>query len=308
MEIADCERAERKLSQIGYYRLSGFWYSCRDLLVDASAKPVLDERTRKPKRLDSFMPGTSFDCIIELYLFDKKLRLSVLDAVERIEVHLRTVIAHELGRLDPVAHEQASFINPRDLLDYVNKKTGNVQNNWAQWQAEHKRQLARCSEDCILWHRQNNKTMPFWVVVEAWSIGLASQYYGLLKGRHQRSICRRFGIENPKVLAGWLRGINDLRNRCAHHSRIWNYTSRNPLPSLPGDPFMERWIHSQAAIQRLYGMAVVIARLMLSVGPNSSWFREFAILLDSKPCLPGCDFTAIGLPDLEGFPHHLFLE
>ena len=72
------------------------------------------------------MPGTSFDGIIELYLFDKKLRLSVLDAVERIEVHLRTVIAHELGRLDPVANEQASFINPCDLLDYVNKKTGNV--------------------------------------------------------------------------------------------------------------------------------------------------------------------------------------
>ena len=150
--------------------------------------------------------------------------------------------------------------------------------------------------------------MPFWVVVEAWSFGLASQYYGLLKGRHQRSICRRFGIDNPKVLAGWLRGINDLRNRCAHHSRIWNYASRNPLPSLPRDSFMERWIDSRAPIQRLYGMAVVIARLMLSVGPNSAWFREFAILLDSKPCLPGCDFTAIGLPALVGFPHHLFLE
>ena len=51
MEIADCERAERKLSQIGYYRLSGFWYSCRELVVDASAKSVLDERTRKPKGL-----------------------------------------------------------------------------------------------------------------------------------------------------------------------------------------------------------------------------------------------------------------
>ena len=126
MEIADGERAERKLSQIGYYRLSGFWYSCRELLIDGSAKPVLDERTRKPRRLDRFMPGTSFEGILELYAFDKKLRLSVLDAIDRIEVHLRTVIAHELGRLDPVAHEQASFINPRDLRDYANRKTGKI--------------------------------------------------------------------------------------------------------------------------------------------------------------------------------------
>lgn len=199
MEIADGERAERKLSQIGYYRLSGFWYSCRELLIDGSAKPVLDERTRKPRRLDSFMPGTSFEGILELYAFDKKLRLSVLDAIDRIEVHLRTVIAHELGRLDPVAHEQASFINPRDLRDYANRKTGNIQNNWLRWQAEHKRQLARCSEDCILWHKSNNKIMPFWVVVEAWSFGLASRYYGLLKGRYQQAIGRRFGIDNPSV-------------------------------------------------------------------------------------------------------------
>ena len=308
MEIADGERAERKLSQIGYYRLSGFWYSCRELLIDGSAKPVLDERTRKPRRLDRFMPGTSFEGILELYAFDKTLRLSVLDAIDRIEVHLRTVIAHELGRLDPIAHEQASFINPRDLRDYANRKTGTIQNNWLRWQAEHKRQLARCSEDCILWHKTNNKIMPFWVVVEAWSFGLASRYYGLLKGRYQQAIGRRFGIDNPSVLGGWLRGINDFRNRCAHHSRIWNYACKNPLPILPGDPFMDHWINSPAAMQRLYGLAVVIARLMTTIGPNSSWFREFALLLDSKPHLPGCDFTALGRPDSEGFPHHLFSE
>ncbi len=308
IEIADCARAERKLSQIGYYRLSGFWYSCRELLIDASGKPVVDQLTRKPRRLDSFMPGTSLEGVLELYLFDKRLRLSILDAIERIEVHLRTVIAHELGRIDPIAHEQASFINPRDLQDYVNRKTGKIQNSWRDWQAEHEKQLARCSEDCILWHKTNNKIMPFWVVVEAWSFGLASRYYGLLKRRHQRSICLRFGIDNPSVLGAWLRGINDFRNRCAHHSRIWNYACKNRLPTLPEDAFMEHWINSPAAMQRLYGMAVVIARLMTTIGPNSSWFRDFATVLDSKPHLPGCDFTAVGLPDSEGFPHHLFSE
>ncbi|PMS38952.1 abortive phage infection protein, partial [Vibrio parahaemolyticus] len=34
MLIPDTERAERKLSQVGYYRLSGFWYPCRMIEFD----------------------------------------------------------------------------------------------------------------------------------------------------------------------------------------------------------------------------------------------------------------------------------
>ena len=77
MEISDPERAQRKLSQIGYYRLSGFWYSCREIDIDPLGKPVLDQATGKPIRLDSFMPGTSLEGVLELYLFDKRLRLSI---------------------------------------------------------------------------------------------------------------------------------------------------------------------------------------------------------------------------------------
>jgi abortive infection bacteriophage resistance protein len=97
----DPQRAARKLSQIGYYRLSGFWYPCREIEIDSQGEAVLDTQTGKPRRLDAFMPGTSLQGILDLYLYDKRLRLAVLDAIERIEVHIRTVIAHELGRLDP---------------------------------------------------------------------------------------------------------------------------------------------------------------------------------------------------------------
>mgnify|MGYP001806900426 CR=1 FL=1 len=31
MQVEDKERALRKLSQVGYYRLSGFWYPCREI-------------------------------------------------------------------------------------------------------------------------------------------------------------------------------------------------------------------------------------------------------------------------------------
>ena len=188
----DPQRAARKLSQIGYYRLSGFWYPCREIEIDSQGEAVLDTQTGKPRRLDAFMPGTSLQGILDLYLYDKRLRLAVLDAIERIEVHIRTVIAHELGRLDPVAHTMASFINQRFLQDYQDRKSRKKRNTWNEWVEDHGKHLSRCSEDCILWHKQNDKTMPFWVVVEAWSFGLASRYYSLLKRRHQLEIAKRF--------------------------------------------------------------------------------------------------------------------
>ncbi|MFN9686330.1 MAG: hypothetical protein ACK583_13865 [Cyanobacteriota bacterium] len=55
----DPQRAVRKLSQIGYYLLSGFWYPCREIEIGSQGEAVLDTQTGKPRRLDAFMPGTS---------------------------------------------------------------------------------------------------------------------------------------------------------------------------------------------------------------------------------------------------------
>ncbi len=72
----DRQQAVRKLSQIGYYRLSGFWYPCREIEIDSQGEVVLDGQTGKPMRLDAFMPGTSLQGILDLYLYDKRLRLA----------------------------------------------------------------------------------------------------------------------------------------------------------------------------------------------------------------------------------------
>ncbi|EJB8691857.1 Abi family protein, partial [Vibrio parahaemolyticus] len=119
MLIPDTERAERKLSQVGYYRLSGFWYPCRMIEFDDDGNAIM--LNRKPKRLDTFLPNTSFEEIFKLYTFDKRLRLLLLDAIERIEINLKTVLAHELGRIDELAYQNPDFINPAQLEDYYYK-------------------------------------------------------------------------------------------------------------------------------------------------------------------------------------------
>ena len=89
LAITDNARAIAALERIGYYRLSGYWYPLRTSVVTnpGSARVIQDD----------FRSGSELGQIIDLYVFDKKLRLLTLDAIERIEVALRTDIALLLG-------------------------------------------------------------------------------------------------------------------------------------------------------------------------------------------------------------------
>lgn len=124
MTIPDPERAERKLAQLGYYRLSGFWYPCREF---DKSKPGKMDFNGKPLRADNFQANINFNDIIKLYLFDKNLRLLMLDAIERVEIYVRSIIAHELGYHDPLAYESDRFIQPQKLR------------YWSSWLKNHKK-------------------------------------------------------------------------------------------------------------------------------------------------------------------------
>jgi abortive infection bacteriophage resistance protein len=80
----DQAEAVRWLSMVGYYRLSGYWYPYR-------------QRTAAG-RADEFETGTSWTHVVALYDFDRRLRLLLLDALERIEIGMRARIGYNLGR------------------------------------------------------------------------------------------------------------------------------------------------------------------------------------------------------------------
>ncbi|HEY9550826.1 MAG TPA: Abi family protein [Prevotella sp.] len=66
--ISDEARAERYLEHISYYRFSAYTIPFQQL--------------NNPSH--HFKPNTTFDDILNLYIFDRELRLLVLDAIERM--------------------------------------------------------------------------------------------------------------------------------------------------------------------------------------------------------------------------------
>jgi abortive infection bacteriophage resistance protein len=80
--IADTAVAEHWLEHTNYYRLRGYWLPFEDTPAGGEHK---------------FRQGTTFEDVTSLYVFDRHLRLLVLDLIERIEVSVRTQWAHQLG-------------------------------------------------------------------------------------------------------------------------------------------------------------------------------------------------------------------
>ncbi len=64
--ISDKIKAEKYLANISYYRLSAYLYPFKNLANDEYAK------------------GTTFENVLDSYLFDRELRLLIFDAIERI--------------------------------------------------------------------------------------------------------------------------------------------------------------------------------------------------------------------------------
>jgi abortive infection bacteriophage resistance protein len=84
MIVNDRQRALHCLQHINYYRLRAYW--------------LTDEVVAAPGH-HAFRVGTDFDRIINLYNFDRNLRFLVMDAIECVEISVRTRWAYVLAHL-----------------------------------------------------------------------------------------------------------------------------------------------------------------------------------------------------------------
>ena len=75
--IADLPQAEEYLANISYYRLSGYMYPFKDLTTG------------------NFINNITFAEILELYFFDRELRLLVFAAIETLEITFRTQLIYQ---------------------------------------------------------------------------------------------------------------------------------------------------------------------------------------------------------------------
>ena len=85
MEFDNEEKAKEILLDIGYYRLGFYSFPFETTF------PRINNRDHKLKK------GTTFKSVYDLYEFDTKLRRILLNALDRIEVNIRTQIIYTVS-------------------------------------------------------------------------------------------------------------------------------------------------------------------------------------------------------------------
>jgi len=277
MVVSDEAKATNYLERLGYYRLSGYWYPFREIKFTTEASGKISYQ-----RQNNFIVQTQFQDAVHLYVYDKKLRLLVMDALERIEVAIRTDIAHLLGERDTFAYQNPALFQTR----FVEARDEFTKSQHQQWLSKFESSLARSKEEFVKHYRQKHGLpLPIWVAVETWDFGMFSILYTGMQYKDQQSIALKYGISEPKVFASWLRSLNYIRNICAHHSRLWNRNVVDqPKLSKIGEVLeLDYFRGKEDLIARPFFIFCIMQYLLNRICPNSHWNERFKQLVTEFP-------------------------
>jgi len=253
MIVDDLQEATFYLQHLNYYRLCAYWLDFE-----------LDLATHQ------FKPDTNFKDVLRLYIFDRDLRLLVLDGIERIEVSVRSQWAYYLAhRHSPHAHLDSTLFDSKYWRMNLNDLTKEVNR----------------SKEIFIQHLTNNykeALPPVWAVCEVMSLGLLSRWYDSLKPvQTRRVISRVYGI-NEDVLESWLRHLSVVRNLCAHHSRLWNrqFGITIKCPPRKANAIAGQLVQGS---RNLYNTLVILLYFMDTIAPNHHLRSRLLKLLFEHP-------------------------
>jgi abortive infection bacteriophage resistance protein len=208
------------------------------------------------------------------------MRFLLLDAIERAEVLIRTRIVNDhtllhgaFGYLDRANLPGLQVHEHREMLDRI-------------------REEARRSRETFVTHFFSKYTsetdLPLWMACELMTFGsMFTLYRGLAKPLQQK-LAAQFGVADT-VFESWLRALNQARNLCAHHARVWNrvFGLRPQIPRANKHP---QW-HQPVAIRddRLFGLLSVLRYLLRQAAPASHWPQRLIALLVAYHDIPTAD-------------------
>ena len=266
LEIKSEKKATDYLANIGYYRLSSYCY------------PLL----KSPKSEHLYKSGASFDLVMNMYRFDRKLRMLLFNEIEKIEVAFRSAMSN-------VITEELN-----DVFWITNADNFYNQNILAKTISLIQSEKEKTKEEFIdHFHKKySNSFPPAWMIVEIIPFGsLCGIYNNLSSAKLKKKVASCFGLSSP-VFSSWMIALVNLRNLCCHHSRTWN----REIAVVPAEPKLPvfQWIDSSKTnSKRIYFRICIIKYFLSTVSPNNRFTQKLKSLLVEYPTI---DIRAMGFP------------
>ncbi|KTD60986.1 phage AbiD protein [Legionella spiritensis] len=250
IQIHDRSLATLYLKTVSYHRLSAYL----DCLIN-------NHNENSPP---------SFEDACQIYQFDRKLRLLINDALERIEIAFRTSLSDTMSCLhSPHWYLDASLFKNKEKHQFFITQVD------AACRTSHEPQIKE------YYKRYDEPPYPpSWLVFENLSFGVCINVFGNIKKLGEKKLICHLFQEHPTTMESWLSSLRYMRNLCAHHSRVWNrwFVICPALSFLFNKKFDKE--------RTCYAQLIVLDRLLKIIAPENDWKSHLKKLMKSFKRLP----------------------
>ena len=261
LETGNADRARHILSTVNYYRLTTY-----------------GKHLRRQDDPELFVDGVSLDDLYGLYQFDMELRHQILPVLEFFEVQLRAKLSYHLA----MTYGSTGYTNAANFrLD--KQSQGSHKSLMNKFKIEVKRQ-----DDLAFVRHHHNKyggQFPVWVAVELFSFGMLAQLYDMLVETDQWAIAREYHL-TPEEFAAFIGSAVDVRNICAHYSRLYN----QPIDDVPILPLKYKTYESDRVFP-------VLLMLGLAANGHRVYSRMIRGIAQLHEEFPEADLSLCGFPE-----------
>lgn len=281
--IPNEDKARNILTYVSYNRLSNYWY------------PML----KLPKEDEIFKPNSSFETIFKLYQFDSELRTITFQAIEQIEIAVRTQIIYHFS----IQHNSGFWYEKSEVfLDNTNH---------LQFLSTINKNVLKTKQEFILKYcrKYEQPLPPSWKSFELLTFtNVVSILKNVKNNKDLIPIAKSLGIHHS-ILISWLESFIYVRNITAHHGRLWNIilTIKPEWLKSPKKEWVDRWendydpdgntlekVDKNDKILKFYAALCSILYCLQFINPHHKYKDRLLELIKNSPEV---DLYHMGFPE-----------
>lgn len=206
--INDIEKAKNILLKENYFFLNGY----RHLFI------------KSPKD-NNFIPGTTFEELYAMFVFDRRVRNIFFKNLLIIENNIKSLISYQLSK--KYGFKEKDYLNAnnfskdsmkiRQVHDVLNKVKRQIRVNGKQHTA-------------TMHYITNYGYIPLWILVKVLSFGIVSELYDILDDSDKIDIANIYKIDT-ETLTIYLSILSNYRNLCAHEDILYDHKTQKQIPN-----------------------------------------------------------------------------
>ena len=172
----------------------------------------------------NFIPGTTFEELYAMFIFDRRVRNIFFKNLLIIENNIKSLISHQLSK--NYGFKEKDYLNPknfskdpiqsRQVHDVLNKVKRQIRVNGKQHSA-------------TMHYITNYGYIPLWILVKVLSFGIVSELYNILDYKDQSAISGYYKLDT-ETLTIYLSILANYRNLCAHEDILYDHRTQKQIP------------------------------------------------------------------------------